>query len=50
MKAYNELLNAELTARGAAIVGFGGDGTICGKCIEICPYTRRYLENSESTD
>ena len=22
--------------------GFGGGATICGKCIEICPYTRRY--------
>jgi len=22
--------------------GFGGDITICGKCIEVCPRTRRY--------
>jgi len=25
--------------------GFGGDITICGKCIEICPWTRKYLES-----
>jgi epoxyqueuosine reductase QueG len=31
-------------ARERAKHGFGGeDITICGKCIEICPYTRRYL-------
>ena len=23
--------------------GFGVDDTVCGKCIEICPYTKRYL-------
>lgn len=27
--------------------GFGQRTTICGKCIEVCPYTRRYLENGE---
>lgn len=25
--------------------GFGERVTICGKCIEVCPYTRRYLGN-----
>ena len=29
------------TARERAKLGFNGDITICGKCIEICPYTRR---------
>lgn len=30
-------------ARARAKQGFGGDGiTICGKCIETCPYTRGY--------
>jgi len=27
--------------------GFGVDTTTCGKCIEICPYTRRYLNEKE---
>jgi len=31
------------TARCRAKQGFGGNITICGKCIEVCPYTRRYL-------
>ena len=29
------------TARERSIQGFGGGVTICGKCIEVCPYTRR---------
>lgn len=29
------------TARERAERGFGGGNTICGKCIEVCPYTRR---------
>jgi len=31
------------TARERAKQGFNGDITICGKCIEICPYTQRYI-------
>ena len=31
------------TARDRSKQGFGGNMTICGKCIEICPYTQRYL-------
>ena len=31
------------TARERAMKGFGIDITQCGKCIEICPYTRQYL-------
>jgi epoxyqueuosine reductase QueG len=31
------------TARERSMKGFGIDITKCGKCIEICPYTRRYL-------
>jgi len=30
------------TARERAKLGFGGDYTICGKCIAVCPHTRRY--------
>ncbi len=28
-------------ARERAKKGFGGENTICGKCIEVCPYTKR---------
>ncbi|MDR0905560.1 MAG: 4Fe-4S binding protein, partial [Oscillospiraceae bacterium] len=31
------------TARERAKQGFGGEVTICGKCIEVCPYTRRAM-------
>ena len=31
------------TARERAKQGFNGEITICGKCIEICPYTQRYI-------
>jgi len=31
------------TARDRARQGFGGKITICGKCIEVCPHTRRYI-------
>jgi epoxyqueuosine reductase QueG len=39
-----ETIKNELRALGADIVGFGGGVTICGKCIEVCPHTRRYLD------
>jgi epoxyqueuosine reductase QueG len=31
------------TARERSLRGFGGEHTICGKCIEICPRTRKYF-------
>jgi epoxyqueuosine reductase QueG len=31
------------TARERAMQGTGIEVTICGKCIEVCPYTQRYL-------
>jgi epoxyqueuosine reductase QueG len=31
------------TARERARQGFNGEITICGKCIEVCPYTRQYI-------
>ncbi|NLG24575.1 MAG: epoxyqueuosine reductase [Clostridiales bacterium] len=31
------------TARGRAEACIGQALTLCGKCIEVCPYTRRYL-------
>jgi len=35
------------TACERAKLGFGGDRPICGKCIEICPYTERYITQRE---
>ena len=29
------------TAKERSKKGFGGENTICGKCIEVCPYTKR---------
>ena len=34
-------IKCRTTARERARQGFGGEITICGKCIEVCPYTRR---------
>ncbi|MDR0813872.1 MAG: epoxyqueuosine reductase [Oscillospiraceae bacterium] len=31
-------------ARARAAQGFGGEATVCGRCIAVCPYTQRYLE------
>lgn len=33
----------QTTARERSQLGFGKPVAICGKCIEICPYTRQYL-------
>ena len=33
------------TARERARLGFNGEITICGKCIEVCPHTRRFTLN-----
>ena len=33
------------TARERSKLGFGGDITICGKCIEVCPYTQKYIND-----
>jgi len=46
----DELLDADkcrAKARERSMQGFGGNATICGKCIEICPYTQRYLNKKE---
>jgi epoxyqueuosine reductase len=34
------------TARALARQGFGVEVTLCGKCIEVCPYTSRYLNEA----
>jgi epoxyqueuosine reductase QueG len=35
------------TARERSMRGFGGTETICGKCIEVCPYTRKYMNKAD---
>jgi len=44
-KEFFDAVKCRKTARERSKLGFGGDATICGKCIEACPYTRRYLTN-----
>lgn len=49
-KDRNELLNplaCRKRARELAYHNFGIEITLCGKCIEICPYTQRYLKQDE---
>lgn len=43
-KGFFDPVKCRETAKERAKLGFGSDATICGKCIEVCPYTRRYLE------
>lgn len=31
------------TAKKRSKLGFGTAITLCGKCIEVCPYTQRYI-------
>jgi epoxyqueuosine reductase QueG len=38
---FFDAVKCRKTARERAKQGFGGSNTICGKCIEVCPYTRR---------
>lgn len=42
--AFFDPVKCRRTARERSMQGFGGNITICGKCIEVCPYTRKYLE------
>ena len=41
--AFFDALACQSMAKQRSKAGFGLDATVCGKCIEICPYTRRYL-------
>ena len=46
--ARDEFFNAaacEQTARERSFKGLGTEITICGKCIEVCPYTKMYLDS-----
>jgi epoxyqueuosine reductase QueG len=43
----DQFFNAEKcrkTAQKRSHIGFGGGVTLCGKCIEVCPYTRRFMD------
>jgi epoxyqueuosine reductase QueG len=46
-EVFFDAVKCRKTAKERAALGFGGNATICGKCIEVCPYTRSYL-NEES--
>lgn len=41
---FFDAVSCRKTARERAVMGFGKEITICGKCIEVCPFTRRYLD------
>ena len=46
--ARDEFFNAAAcgaAARERSMQGFGGGATICGKCIEVCPFTRIYMNS-----
>jgi epoxyqueuosine reductase QueG len=40
-------IKCRITACERAKQGFGGDKPICGKCIEICLHTQKYIKNSK---
>jgi epoxyqueuosine reductase len=44
--AFFDAAACRQTARMRALEGFGVEITLCGKCIEVCPYTRRYLDEA----
>ena len=37
------------TAQDRSEQGFGERRTLCGKCVAVCPYTKRYLRSGEQT-
>ena len=43
-EAFFDAAACREAARERARLGFGGGATICGKCIEVCPYTQKYLK------
>ncbi|MDR1464643.1 MAG: 4Fe-4S binding protein [Oscillospiraceae bacterium] len=42
-EAFFDAAACRQTARARALEGFGIEISQCGKCIEVCPYTRHYL-------
>lgn len=45
---FFDAVSCRATATERSFQGFGGGHTICGKCIEICPYTQRAMKTLES--
>jgi epoxyqueuosine reductase QueG len=43
---FFDAVKCRVTARERAALGFGGGATVCGKCIEVCPYTRKRMSGS----
>jgi epoxyqueuosine reductase QueG len=45
---FYDAIKCRRTARARALQGFGVEISQCGKCVEVCPYTRNYLEDKRS--
>jgi epoxyqueuosine reductase QueG len=46
-EAFYDAAKCRKTARARALQSFGAEISQCGKCIEACPYTRRYLDQED---
>jgi len=46
-EAFYDAIKCRQTARARALQGFGIEISQCGKCIEVCPYTRKYLATED---
>lgn len=45
--AFYDAAKCRRTARARALQSFGVEISQCGKCIEVCPHTRRYLDQED---
>jgi len=46
-EAFYDASKCRKTARARALQSFGIEISQCGKCIEVCPYTKRYLDQED---
>ena len=46
-EAFYDAVKCRRTARARALQSLGFEISQCGKCIEACPYTRRYLDQED---
>jgi len=46
-EAFYDAVKCRETARARALQSFGIEISQCGKCIEVCPHTRKYLEKED---
>ena len=46
-EAFYDAIKCRKTARARALQSFGVEISQCGKCIEVCPYTKRYLNQED---